>query len=350
MFSQNPVIKKDTIDDPLDYLWQGKQEDQEQKKQMITQNKINYEMLLRSFDRSEFVSFLGAGVSKPLGISDWSNLIDDLLKEANKLGFGGTIPDDKDQYPDFAERIFKFFEEKGRGSLYFDTITMRMVPSINSTSLTLVYLTFSLDIHLTTNFDRSMEYAYRFKEELANLLSSVSKYKKPSLYFLKNFNISSNGPSIYYLHGSANEEIYILKKSDYDMFYPSVSGLEGTSVRVVEDCLKYFYGHKNFIFIGCSFEDPYVRSFFFDLAKKVERERFATSSFYNQGGKRYSPRDLKHFLLIEDGNKFIEKYGEEFFSKMEEYYIYPVIYQKNKHIFLEYLFKSLIRNKPEGTL
>jgi hypothetical protein len=348
MPSRNPVIQKDVIDDPLDYLWQGKRE--EQKKQIVIQNKNNYELLVRSFDRSEFVSFLGAGVSKPLGISDWSNLIDDLWKEANKLGFKESIPDDKDQYPDFAERIFKFFEQKKKESLYFDAITKRMAPSINSTSLTLVYLTFSVDIHLTTNFDRSIEHAYHFREELATFLSVTNKYTKPLLYFLKDFDTSLNGPSIYYLHGSVNEGIYVLKKSDYDMFYPSVSKSVGTSVRGLEECLKYFYGHKNIIFIGCSFEDPYVRSFFFDLAKEVERERLATSSFYGQGGQSCSFRDLRHFLLIEEGNKFIEGYGEELFPKLKEYCIHPVIYQKDKHIFLEYLFKRLIKNKPEGAL
>lgn len=345
MPSQKPIIQKDVINDPLDYLWQG-----EQKEQIVIQNKNNYELLVRSFDRSEFVSFLGAGVSEPLGISDWDNLINDLCKEAKTLGFAGDMPKDKNQYPDFAESIFKFLEEKNMKSLYFDTITKRMIPLVNSTSLTLVYLTLSVGIHLTTNFDRSIENAYRFIDEISDLMDVKNKYEKPSLYFLKDLDTSSKEPSIYYLHGSINEGIFILKKSDYDMFYPSVSNPPVSSVKNLEDCLKYFYERKNIIFIGCSFEDPYVRSFFFNLAKEVERERRSTSSFYGQGGQSCSYKDLSHFLLIEEGNKFIEEYGENLFDKLREHYIYPVIYKKDQHIFLEYLFKRLIRNKPEGAL
>ena len=307
-----------------------------EKKETFSQNRNNYELLVSSFNRSEFVSFTGAGVSKPLGISDWDNLIDDLLKEANQIGFNESKPNDKREYPGFVESIFKVFEKAGKPALYFDTITNRMVPSINSTSLTLVYLILSLDIHLTTNFDVSIELAYRYLRQTHNFLSG-----EPSLYSLKDLDTSSKGPSIYYLHGSVNEGIYILKKSDYDMYYPSVSKLPGVSTRGLETCLKYFYEHKNIIFIGCSFEDPYVRSFFFDLAKEVEKERLLTNGFYGQGGQSCSYRDLRHFLLIEESNTFITDYGNEMFAKLKEYNIYPVIYQKDKHIFLEYVFKRL---------
>jgi hypothetical protein len=328
-------IVKDSVDDPLDYLWR--------EKETFSQNRNNYELLVSSFNRSEFVSFTGAGVSIPLGISDWDNLIDDLLKEASQIGFHESKPSSKSEYPGFVESIFKVFEKAGKTSSYFGTITKRMVPSINSTSLTLIYLVFSLDIHLTTNFDGSIEQAYRFSGQIADFLSVTKQYGDPSLYFLKDLDTSSKGPSIYYLHGSVNEGIYILKKSDYDMYYPSVSKLSGVSIRGLENCLKYFYEHKNIIFIGCSFEDPYVRSFFFNLAKEVEKERLLTNGFYGQGGQSCSYKDLRHYLLIEEGNDFITDYGKDIFPGLREYNIYPVIYQKDKHIFLEYLFKRLSR-------
>jgi hypothetical protein len=334
MISPYPTAIKDTIDDPLDYLCL--------EEQIAAQNKANYELFISTYNRDECVSFLGAGVSKSLGISDWDNLIDDLCKETKKLGLEETIPSDKNQYPDFAERIFSFLYGKHKTSLYFDTIAKRMTPHINSTSLTLVYLALSLDIHLTTNFDRSIEHAYRFIVEFSEFLSATNRYGKPTLYFLKNFNLFSNGPSIYYLHGSINEGIYILKKSDYDIFYPSVSKKVAGAIYALEDCLKHFFMQKNIIFIGFSFEDPYVRKFFFNLAKDVDRERLVTSNFYSQGGQSCSYRDIKHFILLEEGNKSFEEYGNEIFSKLKEYHLYPVIYQKNKHIFLEYLFKTLI--------
>ncbi len=326
------------IDDTLNYLWNKKQ------------NKDNYELLLRSFNKAEFVSFIGSGVSKPLGIYDWDNLIDDLLKVAKELGFKGTTPTNKNKYPDFAEDLYKFLKREKKQSLYFDTITKRMTPHLNSTSLTLVYMALSLDVHLTTNFDRSIEYAYHFIADLSTFFSSTNKYEKPTLYYLNDLDTAANGSRIYYLHGSVNEKIYILKKTDYDMFYPSVSNQQRSSVRRLEDCLKYFYEHKNIIFIGFSFEDPYVKTFFFDIAKEVERERRATSSFYSQGGQGCSHREIKHFLLIEEGNKFIEEYNNEIFSELKEYHLYPVIYQNNKHIFLECLFKKLIGKVTEGDL
>lgn len=333
-----------SIDDPSVFLWNDPLD-----KNVLSQNTANYELLLSSFSSSDFVSFTGAGVSKALGIDDWDNLIDKLLDVANKEGFTEDKPAEKNNYPEYIERLFRHLESKSCKNLYFDTIKARMAPRINSTSLTLIYLSLCVHIHLTTNFDRSIEHAYSCVDFLNDYFKVRRKHPQPEKCYIGNLNAHSSGPAIIYLHGSETEDVYILKKSDYDLFYPSISGRTTTDIdKEVEDCLKHYYRSKTIIFIGFSFEDPYVRDYFFYLAKEMEREEESKREFFSQAGKNISSKKMKHFLLIDKDNTFVSHYKNETFSELQKYNLYPIIYT-GEHIFLERLFKRFI-NKTRGML
>jgi hypothetical protein len=328
---QNPEIV-----DPELYLWNDEQ------------NRKNYRELLSLFNRSRFVSFIGAGVSKSLGIQDWKGLLIQLAKVVkSQFNIDKDIPDDAEQYPEYAEELYKIFENHNAIDDYNNELSRGMRPTKNSTSLTLVKLALAINTHLTTNFDSSLEYAYRFLSYLSNKYSSEKLSKHYEIRHIPLFGDYLRGDGndlIFYLHGNVSQHLYLLRESQYKIYYPSVSNLEECS-RDLESLLNYYYRNRNIIFIGFSFSDFYVREYFFAKAKEIKKENLINKSFVAEAGQPYRESSIKHFLLIDTKNKYFSKHREKIFEQFHEYNIYPVIYREHEHIFLETLFEVLAENK-----
>jgi len=138
-----------------------------------------------------------------------------------------------------------------------------------------------------------------------------------------------------------------LKTKDYEKYYPSVSKIESHD-KSLEDFLKQCYKSKNIIFIGFSFQDYYVRNFFFNLSKEIEQEQKTSADFYRESGKIYTGKEIKHYLLIDEETSrlYIKKIdGEKETNLVHEYFgnynITVVIYKTGGYIFLEKLFEAL---------
>jgi hypothetical protein len=311
---------------------------------IYTQSKDNLDNLFSTYNRRKMISFVGAGPSKPLGIPGWEDLLNRLSAVARDNGFNGKLPKDARMYPEFAQNIYNhFINTKGNAEIYFDIISQNMRHTFNSTSLTLVKMILAFDIHLTTNFDISIENAYKFLEFLFRFYKSYrikEIQKKYKSYCVPNFEWITQVEKalIYYLHGNVSEDIYILKEDDYKTYYPLVSKSQ-QSVDSLEIFLKERFKNNNIVFLGFSFSDYYVKEFFFRVAKDIEKENFINSGFYSQSGQTYQPRKIKHFLIVDA--KVLNTYGFDIHSFFQEFNIYPVIYKEGKHIFLEELFEVL---------
>lgn len=309
-----------------------------------SQNRKNLNALIEVVKAKEIVSFIGAGLSNPLGICDWAKLMEVLVSYAQKnLGFSGDLKDEPDKWPLLAENIFKVFKEKNRLNEFFNIISTRMEPQWNTTTLTLVKLVIAIGVHLTTNFDNSIENAYIFLAYLAD------RFKKPDMkkdfvpHYVPDFgDYHDRGEKghVYYLHGNRNRNIYIIRESDYQCFYPSVSGATNHN-RALEELLKYHYKNNTILFVGFSFQDDYVKRFFFKLALEIQNEIKATTEWYSQAGETYRSPELKHFLIIDDSNREFRELGEKIYSTYQTSNIYPIVYQSGFHIFLEKLFEQL---------
>jgi len=300
----------------------------------------NLKNLLDIYHPKSMISFIGAGVSTALGISDWKTLMEKLYNKAKNKGLKCKFPEDNpDQWPKLAQEIFNYLDNNE----FYSLISENMEPKISSTSLPIIKLVFAFDIHLTTNFDNSIEGAYKFLKYLSKFMPSEKLKKEYIPYYIPDFKYPQeerNKDIIYYLHGSVNKNIYILKQKDYESFYPSVSESNNIDkIEKLEDFLKYCYENFNIIFIGFSFDDKYVRDYFFYLAKIIEKEYMRTREFYKQSGQHYSPKEIKHFWIVESGK--LENYGEKIHEFFLEANIYPIVYKEGKHIFLEYLFEKL---------
>lgn len=312
----------------------------------INQNYKNLKRFKRICNRSNTVSFIGAGTSKPLGVADWTELIKD-LKEYVKIKY--SFKSNKSTYPEIAEDIFRYLEKKNDAPSYFDIIIKKMTPKISTTSLTLIKLIMFTNVHLTTNFDKSIENAYNFLKYLSEKIK-VDKLKKTFIKYeipdFGEYNHFNDKGYIYYLHGNIERKVFILKKSDYETYYPSVSNKEDCDDSL-EDCIKRFFKEKNIMFIGFSFTDEYIKNFLFGLAKKNEIARIATSELYSQSEQVYNPRCKSHFLIMDSSNKEWKEKKEKLFEELQQFNIFPIIYKSNQHIFLEYLFDLMSRREED---
>jgi len=310
------------------------------------QNIRNLKSLMELYSKDRTVSFIGAGVSKPLGIPDWEQLLNNLSKCANKYyNFQSQLPQNSKEWPAFAEKIYNEFNQNNNSQKYFEIVSERMKPQINTTTLTLVKLVLAINIHLTTNFDSSIENAYKFLNYLSEYFGESEMRIDYRTYYIPDFSFDTgSNPAIYYLHGNVEKNIYILKKSDYEKFYPSVSSITNSS-KALEEFLKYYYKNKNIIFIGFSFQDYYIREFFLNLAKEIERENQIHMNLYRQSGGSYAIPEIKHFLIIGSGTSEFRKFGDEIFNNYQSFNIYPIIYHNEQHIFLEKLFEELCRGR-----
>jgi len=303
--------------------------------------------LIDSYSKDGMISFIGAGASKPLGIFDWKELIKKLCLVANENGFTERFENFEgkpDSWSRLSQDIFDFLESKGMTSKYFDVIKKSMSPSINTTTLTLVKLILAIDFHLTTNFDVSIENAYEFLKYISTywvkneLNINYGKCFVPdfSPFYSKKFKAV-----ICYLHGNIEKNLYILKTKDYEIYYPSISNEEKHDASL-EEFLKFCYKNKIIVFIGFSFDDFYIREFFFKLAKTIELEQQASMEFYYKSGQVYPENEIKHFLIADEeilNKKFLKNYSGAIHDFFAEFNIYLIIYKK--HIFLEKLFEIL---------
>lgn len=318
------------------------------------QNIDNMNSLIDLNKARKLVSFVGAGVSEPLGIGGWRELMKDLLNYTKRtlkltVDLPEDLPDDPQEWPVLAEQIYEEHRKANSEEEYFSIISERMRPTKNSTSLTLINLVLILNTHLTTNFDNSIENAYKFLTYLSERFDQPTMRRNFDTRNLPEFGNYDRGNTalIYYLHGNRENDTYIIRKTDYDFYYPSVSGEKATNSSL-EKCLEHYYRNSSIVFIGFSFQDNYVRQFFFKLAKDIERENASTRTWFNrQTLQSFQPDTIRHFLVIDSNNSEFKNLKNKIFEKYKEFNIYPIVYKGGQHIFLEKLFQNLAGGQCE---
>jgi|GEM_PF-2980576 len=312
-----------------------------QQPDIFRKSRKNLTDFVQIYNRDTFISFIGAGVSKVLGIADWNKLIENLYEKARDNNFRGNYVQDPNNWPQLAEDIYKYFDQISKRKIYFDTIRKNMIAKNNTTTLTLVKLILACNSHLTTNFDRSIENAYEFLNYLSRYFDIVEIKKNYESYCLGNLKFSQNQSLglIFYLHGNKEKNVYILRKSDYEKFYPSVSNSTINSSHQLESFLEERYRNNNIVFIGFSFDDPYVKRYFFELSKKVDAENPLHARFYDESGASYQPAKVKHFLIVDAS--ILRKYSSDVHELFVQHSIYPIIYSSEDHVFVEELLETL---------
>ncbi|HKR06184.1 MAG TPA: SIR2 family protein [Bacteroidia bacterium] len=306
---------------------------------LYDKSKNNLDKLISLFKVDNCVSFIGAGASFPLNIPLWANLIKEIHDVAIKEGYVGALEKDESKYPEFVEALYNHFKGISIPTLYSDTVQKIIRAKSNSTTLTLVKVILALKMHVTTNLENSIEDAYEFLSYLSALYPDGKINKNCTSYGLENLTTHSPGSdSIYHVHGNANDKKFILRKGEYDAFYPSVSGMKTNTFDTVESFLKGIYKNKNIIFIGFSFQDKYVKDYFFKLSNLVLTEMQNLKALYDDS----TASNMKeHFWLMDANPKLFKTYGDNIHDFFEKNKIFPILYNESEHIFIEKLFEFL---------
>jgi len=309
--------------------------------------------LFKDYSENKTVAFIGAGMSIPLDIPGWKDLMERLLdkcstrfknKYKKKLGLGPKA------YPELADDIFKSLKRRQKAAEFYDEIRQMMDPQVISHTQTHEKIVATTNIQLTTNFDSAIDQTYKHFRDLGDRIADEKLKISPNVFSIYNNEIerppdSSKG-NIYYLHADMQSDFYILRKCDYNRYYPNVSKKKAGSQNCIIHCLRTFYQFNNIVFIGFSFDDNYVKECFYAIAKQVQLEYEESQNRYDIAC-RPGPRknQIRHYLLVSENTAkdWLQKNSISIFKEFEPLNIYPIIYSKNRHLFIYDLFNKLDR-------
>lgn len=197
-------------------------------------------------ERDEFVVFAGTGVCLEAGLPTWP----ELLRALEKACYAQNTQrfDDPDEFPQLAQKFYDHLVHQNREEEYKAILKEQLKPSNAFHSIQEREIVETTGRIVTTNFDTTFEDAIRRVSPDCN--DFVQRLPSFDVTKMREENVLT------YLHGSTDDCI-ILKTSDYDVFYPSVSGANGSTV--LEEYLKYLYLNHTLVFIGFSFNDRYMK-------------------------------------------------------------------------------------------
>jgi len=298
-----------------------------------------------TYSYEKIVPFIGTGTSYPLGILDWPQLLNNLINECDKKFqiICSKKLNESDKWPELAEDIYSHLGH----DRYQGIVQKGITPRVNSSTLSLLKIVLASRIQLTTNFDLSIEEAYKFFNFMSSkqIVDKTITLEKKYLPDLEEYPDDKTKNYLYYLHGNKDKKYFILKKSDYEMFYPSVSTGNPLVKRVqsLEILLRTVYINYNIVFIGFSFADKYLRDYFFKLSNTLRMEEQNNhKSLYNPSNIKVDTKKYIHFLLIDADNLLYKADKAKFFHEYENNNIYPIVYKSGHHLFIEELFGELL--------
>lgn len=288
----------------------------------IEENKENFSLLTKSFNKNDFVAFLGAGILSVIkGVPDAKELYLELKKKYGLKRKGEGTPVDFSylynkcrQKEDFYKDIFALvtsFWKKTRGSRASELISN------------------AFDCFVTTNYYDPIE----------GINEKIGKY------FFVFPDLSKQRNSITYLHGHHEIGFGVVKKDDYRFFYPSLYN-NNKGVPVLENSLHHLFTKKRVVFFGCRLEDD-LRDYLKGLSNKIDKDDIA---------KNLKKEDVnEHFWIIDDsvvGKNKSKKKAEirdlekTFFEGYLDIKVRPIVYAEGHHYFVEDLCKVLSEKKP----
>lgn len=203
--------------------------------------------LIRSYKEGNVILFVGAGVSKNLGLPTWSELIDHIAEE---LGYDPEI------YRSFGDSLVlaEYYRVK-TGSIgplrsWMDTNWHSINVDLNGSKIHELIANSKFPIVYTTNYDRWLEKSYALYEKPYTKIASVADIAK----------IKNGVTQVIKFHGDFdNDDTIVLDESSY---YERLEFETPLDIKLRSDVLG-----KSVLFIGYSLTDVNLRFLFYKLAK-----------------------------------------------------------------------------------
>jgi hypothetical protein len=296
-------------------------------------NKENLNKLRNLFSKDTFVPFIGSGPSVPLGEPDWENLF---KRMKNKLGIkvNKTKSNNRIAYPKLFSKLFRKVQDKKK---FFDELFNNIEPTQTDYTAFHVRMLDVFNAYVTTNYDSPIEKAYK-----------ESKQTEVRRHYFTCHGLENLQNSVVYLHGHKDIEFVIIIEEDYDYFYPTVSLKNG--IPILENFLRELYSRRNILFLGFSFSDNYVFSYFKHLSKETPTRitHFwildESNPFYSDSWKK--AQEFRKHDLVTHADMAINAFYNEFSSMC----IYPIVYKRGQNIFIEKLIVELGRKSTTPSL
>ncbi len=212
------------------------------------------EELKNSIKRREVILFVGAGVSKTLGLPTWSELIDSMAED---LGYDKRIFSSYGDALTLAE--YYMLKKNGMGELKkwmtknWDIDDKSIEISITHSSI----VNLNFPIIYTTNYDKCLEKAYDINKKQYKLIINVDD-------IINKDNDDSSKTQIVKFHGDMSlEKSIVLTESDYFERLDFESHLD---IKLRADMLS-----KSILFLGYSLSDINMRLLIYKLDKLWEK-------------------------------------------------------------------------------
>lgn len=297
-------------------------------------NRNNLDSLFSSFKKDSFVPFIGAGPSTVLGAADWKDLITNLCKSFGVKKFKKVKNNGNIDYPRSFSKIFKILNDRGfKKEEFYKKLFECIKPTATEATFFHLKLVKLFNACVTTNYDSPIEKAFQ------------EHYRKaPSKYFFSSYGLNNFKDCIVYLHGHKEINFCIIKAEDYEYFYPSVSKKNG--IPIIEEFLTEIFTKKSVIFVGFSFDDPYISNYM-DLLESLEPFKNVHYWLISESTKDYSETMQRAEEYKKAGAP--DKAKDEvitFYNGKRN--IKPIVYKGHEHIFVEKLFETLTESLPVG--
>lgn len=296
------------------------------------ENEKNIQLLKNIIQSGNKVAiFAGAGASVPLGIKTWKDLLSELAKRFSvNINIEECIINKG--YPGTASEIYKRINNHDD---YLNFLSEQFEPQTCEYTSLHIKIIKNFQAIFTTNYDNAFERAFIDIEKVKG-----EDFKRQNFPNFDPFTLFDK-PTIVYLHGNNDERIYIFRKEEYDIYYPSISGNNGGS-HELEDFLRGIFKKINLIFIGFSFDDSYFIGFLTKVLKEMEIE----SKIHEDIFERKHPREhVTHFAIISDDDA-------SNINEIKKIGLGVITYEKEKHrqigLILEKLTPIVVGDIEEG--
>lgn len=215
---------------------------------MKTEDFLNVPNILKSLEDDKLIIFVGAGLSQSVGNPNWEDLVKQIVQHvATQTGKG--IVNSYIEFLDEKEMTVLEVLEKLEGKYkreVVDGLVDTIIKGCKSEKHSKLF-----DISnkvITTNYDKMLEYN----------CPSIDSFTYTNKYYVNN--LHTKNEFILKLHGTIGEPAEcVLFKSQYDSIYREETGILFQMGNLIQ--------HYTFLFIGFSFNDPYVK----ELFEKINR-------------------------------------------------------------------------------
>ncbi len=291
----------------------------------LPENFRNFEYFFEELKIGNCVALVGAGLSNPIGIPKWEDLIFELSEFSCLEYTEQYIKNDPEKWLDIAEEAKNYWEKKRQLHKYYGFLQDKLSPintNFNNTHLVLLEADFLS--YLTTNFDNILENAAK-RVNNGEMLDNIQIFPSVDPTLLRH-------RKLFYLHGKIKNRIIVFTRTEYYSAYNKHRG--------IKDVLWDAYSHMSMVLIGFSLRDSYIRNLFKNFKEQLDERRKEEEQLLGEIKDRRA-----HFAFTgTDVTTTEEKIITEENFRYKELGIYIIRYQvlpEDNHINLERILEKL---------